>query len=371
MIEIDGSYGEGGGQILRTALSLSCLFQKPFRIFNIRKNRKKPGLMPQHLTCVRAAQLMTGAEVAGDHQNSTELVFSPGIVQAGNFSFDIGTAGSASLVLQTVLPGLIFSGQKTSVTVTGGTHVPFSPSFSYLSEVFQRFLDLTGIRILFSIDSYGFYPKGGGRMKTEIFPAEKVIPLRKTDRGRLLGFKGSSGVGNLPVAIAERQRSSFMKRVSADLKESEGFESIQLKEVTTPGKGTFIDILAVFEHSVAGFTALGARGKRAETVGEEAAAEFIRFYFTGAALDSHMADQIVLYLSLCNDESVFTTAAITTHLTTNLWAVSLFNDIHYSLEKKNGTGTLKIRGRSLNRLSGPPDRKGGRDVSRKDFAGKL
>ena len=147
MIEIDGSYGEGGGQIIRTALSLSCLFQKPFRIFNIRKKRRRPGLMPQHLTCVKAAQRITSAEVKGDYQKSEELIFSPGKARAGNFSFDIGTAGSTSLVLQTIIPALVFSGHKTGVTLTGGTHVPLSPSFYYLSEVFVRFLQMAGIRI--------------------------------------------------------------------------------------------------------------------------------------------------------------------------------------------------------------------------------
>jgi RNA 3'-terminal phosphate cyclase (ATP) len=344
MIEIDGSYGEGGGQTVRTALGLSCLFQKPFRIFNIRKSRKRPGLMPQHLTCVKAAQRITGAEVKGDCRESTELFFSPGKVKAGSFFFDIGTAGSTSLVLQTIIPALVFSGEKSTVTLTGGTHVPFSPSFHYLSEVFVRFLQLIGIHIRLSIDSYGFYPRGGGKIHADISPAEKVIPLQIAGRGRLSRFSGYSGVGNLPLAIAERQRNACLNKILSDVKGLKEPE-ISLLEVTTPGKGTFIDIAAVFEHSTSGFTALGAIGKRAEKVGEEAAGEFIKYYKTDAALDSHMADQIVLYLSLCSGESSFTASAITDHLRTNLWAIGMFHDIQYSVEGKTGEkGVIKIKG---------------------------
>lgn len=348
MIEIDGSHGEGGGQIIRTALSLSCLFHKPFRIFNIRKNRRKPGLMPQHLTCVKAAQHITNAEVRGDLQGSAELFFSPGKARAGNFSFDIGTAGSTSLVLQTIIPALVFAGQKATVTLTGGTHVPLSPSYHYLSEVFVRFLQLAGIRIRLSIDSYGFYPRGGGKIHADIFPAEKVIPLQLTVRGRLLGFAGHSGVGNLPVDIAKRQRNSFINKVQTEVRESAGLQDIDLLEVSTPGKGTFIDVAARFEHSIAGFSALGAIGKKAETVGEEAAADFIKYYKTGAALDRHMADQIVLYLSLCSQESSFTASAISSHLATNLWAIGLFHDISYTLEGKTGEkGMIKLTGKDI------------------------
>lgn len=348
MIEIDGSYGEGGGQIVRTALSLSCLFQKPFRIFNIRKNRKKPGLRPQHLTCVKAAQRITDAEVKGVCQESTELFFSPGRVQAGSFSFDIGTAGSTSLVLQTLIPALVFSGQKTTVTLTGGTHVPFSPSFHYLSAVFVSFLEQIGIRIQLSIDSYGFYPMGGGRIQADIFPAEKVTPLQITGRGHLLGFSGYSGVGNLPLNIAVRQRNAFLNKALSGVKELKKSPDIDLLEVTTPGKGTFIDIVASFEHSIAGFTGLGEINKKAEVVGEEAAGEFIKYYRTGAALDSHMADQIVLYLSLCNGESAFSVSAITNHLITNLWAIGLFHDIHYALEGETGEkGMVRLKGMDL------------------------
>ncbi|MCX5718395.1 MAG: RNA 3'-phosphate cyclase, partial [Nitrospirae bacterium] len=136
MIEIDGNYGEGGGQILRTALSLSCLYKKPFRIVNIRKGRKRPGLMPQHLIAVRAGQLLSAAEVKGDYPGSTELIFSPHSIKGGDFFFDIGTAGSTSLVLQTLIPALVFSEVKNTVVLKGGTHVPYSPSFHYLEKVF-------------------------------------------------------------------------------------------------------------------------------------------------------------------------------------------------------------------------------------------
>jgi RNA 3'-terminal phosphate cyclase (ATP) len=373
MIEIDGSYGEGGGQIVRTALALSCLFQKPFRIFNIRKNRRKPGLMPQHLTCVKAAQCVTAAEVKGNYPGSAEFFFSPGKVQAGSFSFDIGTAGSTSLVLQTLIPALAFSGNKTRVSLTGGTHVPFSPSFYFLSEVFLRFLEQIGIRIHLSISSYGFYPRGGGRIQADIFPAEKITPLLKNGRGNVLGLTGHSGVGNLPFAIAERQRTALLKRLSREVGELKTAPEIELMEVPTPGKGTFIDFAASCEHSIAGFTGLGEIGKKAETVGEEAASEFIRYYRTGAALDSHMADQIVLYLSLCSEESSFSASVISSHLITNLWAIGLFHDIRYSLEGKTGEkGRIKLKGRDLQTiLKSSILQRGERNERRKDIAGKL
>jgi len=343
MIEIDGSFGEGGGQILRTALSLSALFMKPFRIFNIRKGRKKPGLMPQHLTCVRAMQLLSRAEVTGGEMGSTELVFRPNNVTGGEFFFDIGTAGSTSLVLQTIIPSLIFLKEKTSLILKGGTHVPFSPSFDYVSNVFAVILERIGIKIDLKIESCGFYPKGGGKIRADIFPAADIKPLRVVERGEALGIRGYSGVGNLPLSIAERQKNSAVNKIRYELSDLKCPVEIEPVSVAAQGQGTFMYIHLESENFFAGFSALGERKKRAEAVGEKAAEDLIKYYSTNAALDQHLPDQIVLYLSMSKEESVFTTSCITQHLLTNLWTISLFHEFHYSVDGTIGKpGIVKI-----------------------------
>ncbi|GAB4413955.1 MAG: RNA 3'-terminal phosphate cyclase [Thermodesulfovibrionales bacterium] len=336
MIEIDGSYGEGGGQILRTALSLSCLFNKPFRIFDIRKGRKKPGLMPQHLTCARAAQLLTDADIKGDYHGSTDLTFSPKGAKGGEFFFDIGTAGSTSLLLQTIIPSLIFSRQKTTVTLKGGTHVPYSPSFHYIREVFAPIIERLGIRMRLTIESYGFYPKGGGKIKVEIFPSKVIKPLKVIQRGRIVRLRGYSGVGNLPLTIAERQRKAVLEKIRSLIADLRCPVDIELLEAPTPGQGTFLFLCVESENSIAGFTSLGERGKKAEVVGEDAAAEFFQYCSTDAAFDTHLPDQIVLYLAMCRGESVFTTSCITQHLMTNLWVIGLFHEFNYFIEGEIG-----------------------------------
>ena len=348
MIEIDGSYGEGGGQILRTALSLSCLLGKPFRIYDVRKGRARPGLAPQHLVAVRAAQRLTRAEVSGDAKGSTELTFSPRGVSGGEFAFDIGTAGSTSLVLQTMIPALLFSGGKSRVTLSGGTHVPFSPSFHYLVEVFAPFLRRLGVEIRLEIESFGFYPRGGGRIRAEIRPAREVVPLRVRARGEVVRLDGISAVGNLPLSIAERQKGALLETLLPKLRQLESPVRIELKSVPTPGQGTFVFLRGEFAGSVAGFTSLGARGKRAEAVGEEAAREFLAYHETEGALDPHLADQIVLYLSLGAGESVFTTTSVTRHLLTNLWVIGQFHDFRYRIDGElGGPGAVIIHGPAM------------------------
>lgn len=346
MIRIDGSYGEGGGQILRTALGLSCLFGKTFRIENIRRGRKQPGLMPQHLAAVRAAQLLSGASVSGDNPGSLDLTFSPGPVKGGEIRIDIGTAGSTLLVLQTLLPALAFSGQRASVILTGGTHVPFSPSYHYVAGVLLPVLKGLGIDVNLSIDTYGFYPKGGGKIRAEVAPLKTVRALQSVERGRMRRLTGLSGTQNLPISIAERQRDALLKKLSCHIPDTTA--SVGVTEAPGRGQGTFVFIMAETEHSFAGFTALGERGKPAEAVGEEAAGELLGYVTSGAALDRHLPDQLVPFLALCSEESVFTTASVIRHLLTNLWAVRLFHPCRYEVTGNIGEpGTVRMRGADL------------------------
>jgi RNA 3'-terminal phosphate cyclase (ATP) len=343
MIEIDGSHGEGGGQILRTALSLSCLYRKPFRIVNIRKGRKRPGLAPQHLVCVRAAQEISGAEVSGDREGSVELIFSPGEVKGGDVSLDVRTAGSTLLVLQSVVPALLFAGGRSTVTVRGGTHVPFSPPFHYAASVFVPALGRLGAKLSLSIGSYGFYPKGGGEIRSEISPSEGIRPLRLTERGRIHAVTGWSAAGNLPLSIARRQRDAAMEALRSRLRDADFPVDIEVLPVQTPGQGTFLFLCVEAESGVAGFSSLGQRGKRAEAVGEEASAALAAYCETGAALDPHLPDQLALYLAMCKEGSVFTTSRVTEHLVTNLWTIGLFREFRFSVEGEVGKpGTVRI-----------------------------
>ena len=316
---------------MRTALALSCLKQVPVRIWNIRKNRGNPGLRPQHLWAVRASAAISKAEVQGDDMGSQELYFSPGPVRPGNYNFDIGTAGSATLLFQTVLPALALVSGTSTVRITGGTHNPLAPSFEYVKEVFLPMLGRLGITARAEIERYGFYPKGGGTVE---FSIEKGR-VKETDireRGRLLSLSGISAVANLPLSIAERQRDA------AALKLKGLSPEIEVREVPSSGTGTFIFLLARYKGALCGFSSLGERGKKAETVGEEAAAAFLEHHYNegavsgGAALDPHMADQMVLYLALMDKgKSSFTTSRITEHLLTNLWVVGRFVDFRYSV----------------------------------------
>lgn len=337
MIEIDGSYGEGGGQILRTALSLSCITGKPFRIVDIRKGRARPGLMPQHLASVRAAQTIAGAEVEGAAPGSTAISFVPRSVSGGEFEFHIGTAGAVTLVLQTIIPPLICADRPSVVTLTGGTHVPFSPSVHYVAEVFAPALRLIGGDVRLTIESYGFYPRGGGRIRAEIRPARQFRALTLHSPGEVRRITGYSGVGNLPADIAARQRSAALAALEQGLGESFRPPGINLVDAPGPGQGTFIFLLAETPPVTAGASSLGSRGKPAETVGSEAAAELCNHLATGAALDPHLADQVVPFLALCREESSFTTSRITRHLLTNLWVSDLFAPIRYQVAGEEGT----------------------------------
>jgi len=339
MLEIDGSFGQAGGQILRTALGLSCLLGKPFRMFHIRKDRRNPGLRPQHLTCVKALAVISNARVKGDSVGSTGLIFEPGETKPGDFFFDIGTAGSTSLLLQAVLPPLVFSRERSRLVLKGGTHVPLSPPFHFISEVFVPMLEMLGIKLHASIESYGFYPKGGGKIRVEILPSSDIKGINISERGEIKKISGMSGVVNLPLSIAERQRDAALESLSAHGLNAE----VSLCKGETFGQGTFAFLKSEAEACPAGFSSLGERGKKAETVGEEAARAFLDYYYAQSCLDHHLADQIVLYLAVAKEGSSFTTSRITNHLLTNLWVIRKFLGVGYHIEGEQGeSGTVVI-----------------------------
>jgi RNA 3'-terminal phosphate cyclase (ATP) len=349
-LTIDGSFGEGGGQILRTALALAAILQRPIEIRHIRGGRKKPGLRPQHLAAVKALATVTSAQVRGAEVGSTHLYFEPRQLEGGAYTLDIGTAGSTGLVLQAIMPGLLFAKDPSQVTITGGTHVPWSPCFHYLKEVFVPALLEMGCTVSLEIGSWGWYPKGGGRVVTSISPVGGLSALERTARRRLTGIHVLSGVSNLPASIGERQRDQVLKCLRA-----QGYAPtrIELLKGPSPGPGTVVFVKAEFEKGAAGFTSLGQRGKPAETVADEASSAFLEFMASGAAVDSHLADQLLLSMALAQGRSCFVAEAITEHLRTNIWVIEQFLSVAFEVDEPSGTVSVEGVGFSSNCLSPP------------------
>ena len=335
-MQMDGNYGEGGGQILRTTLSLSCILKRPVEIINIRKGRKIPGLQPQHLTSVNACKKISKAEVWGDSLQSLILRFSPQQTEGGDYSLDVAekkrSAGSTSLVLQTLFLPLSRCQHSSNIKILGGTHVPWSPPFDYLKEIFVPMVEKIGCEIKLEIKKWGWYPKGGGEVLCTIQPTSEFSPLNLTERGKLLRLSGISVVSNLPHSIAERQKNQTIKVLK-----DKGFSpEIKVSQAPSIGQGTSFFLKAEFENSVAGFGALGERGKRAEKVAEEACLEFWQFMQSAGAVDPHLADQLIPYLALAHGRSTLTVSKISKHLLTNIWVVKQFLQTEILVEGEEG-----------------------------------
>jgi RNA 3'-terminal phosphate cyclase (ATP) len=346
MVRIDGSYGEGGGQVLRTSLALSCVLGKPFTITKIRAARKRPGLQPQHLAAVRAAAAVGRAVVQGAELSSQTVAFRPTGTRDGAFLADVaektGSAGSVTLVLQTVLLPLSFRDHASTITVTGGTHVPWSPPFHYLRDIVAPVLGRLGVRTGFTISSWGWYPQGEGMVTAQVMPGCERPPLTLVDRGALLGVSGISAVSNLPDHISRRQRD----RACAVLGRSGIDAQIDLLAAPSAGKGSFLFLRAEFAHLSAGFSSLGAIGKRAEEVADEACTGLLSHLRAHGALDPHLADQMVPWLAFCRGTSEMTTSRVTRHLLTNLWVLQQFMDIVVEVDGREGAeGRITIRPR--------------------------
>lgn len=341
-LRVDGSFGEGGGQILRTSLSLSTLLGKPVEVINIRKNRKFPGLMPQHLTAVKACQSICDAKIDGAVINSEKLWFTPGKIRHGQYSFDVAeskkSAGAATLVLQTILLPLLFAKGESNLIVKGGTHVPWSPPASYLKQVFLPVLGLMGCQTFIKINRWGWYPEGGGEIACRIRPVDKLVPRQFAKRGQLLKIYGISAISNIG-GVGDRQMKASQKFLKAANLDAE----MRVKEVPASGKGSIVFLTAEFENVRAGFSTLGEKGLPAEKVAESAVNELKSFLGKTVCLDHYLADQLIPYVALCGARVEMNVSRITNHLLTNLWVVKKFLPIRYELKGPlNYPGTLII-----------------------------
>lgn len=318
MIVIDGSRGEGGGQVLRTSLALSLITGQPFRIENIRAKRATPGLLRQHLTAVHAATQVGGANVEGASINSTSLTFIPGKVRSGDYSFAIGTAGSTMLVLQTILLPLSLADSTSTIELEGGTHNPSSPPFDFMQHAFLPLLARMGAEVELELIRPGFYPAGGGKIRALIAPAKKLARLDLESRGELTTRCARAVVANLAYTIAEREVQTALEELEwpADCAQAHTLSG-------SAGPGNAVSIIVGHEQVTDVFTSFGERGKRAEAVAHEAAKQAKRYLNSGAAIGEHLADQLLLPLAV-GEGGAFTTTPLSGHSTTNVETIQMF-----------------------------------------------
>jgi RNA 3'-phosphate cyclase len=322
MLEIDGSFGEGGGQILRTALALAAVTKTPCRVFNIRKSRPKPGLANQHLLAIQAIAQLCSGELEGDFLGSEEIKFFPGRIQAKDIKVKIETAGSITLVLQSLILPSLFASEPIKIYFEGGaTDTFFSPTADYFRYCFLKILEKIGAKIEVTITKRGYYPEGGAEVKVEIFPS-RIKNLNLTERGNLIKILAISGASYSlkEKKVAERQLAG-VREVLGKLKLPME-EKIEYAKSQSPG--SHILLAAECKNTILGVDNLGKLGKRAEDVGKEAALELLREQKSSACFDKHLADQILPYLALAKNKSEVSVSEITEHCQTNIWVIEQF-----------------------------------------------
>jgi RNA 3'-terminal phosphate cyclase (ATP) len=324
MIRIDGSKGEGGGQILRSALALSMVTGRPFQIEKIRAGRAKPGLMRQHLTAVLAAQKICEAEVGGAEIGSAALTFTPRAVRGGAYAFAVGTAGSCTLVLQTVLPALLQADAPSVVTLEGGTHNPYAPPFDFLAQSFLPLLGRMGATVTARLERAGFYPAGGGRMVVEIAPAPRLQPLELRVRGPILRQRARALVARLPAVIGERELKTLRELITlpeADcvvesVPDSLGPGNVLLLELASDGVTEVI-------------TGFGERDVPAEKVARNVAEEARAYLASDVPVGKRLADQLLIPLALAGGGG-FRTLPLSRHTQTNMEIISRFLPVTFA-----------------------------------------
>ena len=347
-LTIDGSQGEGGGQVLRTTLALSMLTGQPVHITNVRARRPTPGLRPQHLTGVMACARVCGAEVEGVAVGSTNVHFTPGgPAQPGDYTFDVGemagqrSAGAVTMLLQSLLLQLALADGPSRLTLRGGTHVAWSPPAHYMMDVLLPTLARIGVRARMTLVEWGWYPVGGGEVQVEIEGRARLTGIDLTTRGDFERLSGVAAVSNLPSHIPQR----ITNRTNS-LLTGAGFPAgIQPLRTGGPSTGAGLFIAATYGNAIAGFSALGAPGKPSEQVAEEAVADVLDYVRSGQALDARLPDQILPALALAEGPSAMTTVRITRHVLTNAAIIRAFLHREIVIEGAEGApGTILVKG---------------------------
>jgi len=328
-VEIDGSIGEGGGQILRSALALSLVTGRPFSLRNIRAGRKKPGLLRQHLTAVTAAAEVGSATVEGAALGSRTLFFHPRGVRAGTYRFAVGTAGSTTLVLQAVLPALLIASDASEIVLEGGTHNPFAPPFDFLDRVLLPVLGRMGPRIRVELERPGFYPAGGGSFRVTVEPTSRLSRIHLLERGAITARNALARVSNLPSHIAERELATVSKLLSWP---PECLQSERIRDAIGPGNVLTLEIES--ENVTELFTGVGRRGVPAEQVAEGAVKAVREYLASDAPVGPYLADQLLVPLAIAGGGS-YRTVRPTQHTLTNIQIVQLFLTVRIAVEKED------------------------------------
>ncbi|MEM4400644.1 MAG: RNA 3'-terminal phosphate cyclase, partial [Candidatus Nitrosocaldus sp.] len=334
-IRIDGSYGEGGGQILRTAIALSVITKRPIEVFNIRAKRPNPGLRPQHAAAVKILAEVFNARVENVEVGSSMIRFFPGEMESNDTSrkkrIDIGTAGSITLVLQALIPAVSISGKRLEMEIVGGTDVKWSPTLDYMRYVVKPAFKALGIEFNLSVEKRGYYPVGGGVVHVLIEPCDRVKAIDLLNAPRL-DARIVSVCSNLPRHVAERQVAGALARL-----EREGVRCAQtsasLEPAASPGSSLLVYCSSDYGPFIGG-DAIGEKGKRAEEVGSYAASRFLEPYMSGATVDPNLADMLVLPLSIADGRSGYTVSSVSMHLDTNLYIASRMTSSKYNIEKR-------------------------------------
>ncbi|MBL8971832.1 MAG: RNA 3'-terminal phosphate cyclase [Myxococcales bacterium] len=333
-IEIDGSEGEGGGQILRSALTLSLVTGRPFRLHRIRARRVKPGLLRQHLTAVRAATTVGAAQVSGDELGSTELVFTPGPVSHGDYTFAVGSAGSVTLVLQTVLWPLLLAPGRSRLTFEGGTHNPMAPPFEFSAEGFLPLLRRMGAHVEARLVRHGFYPAGGGSFVVDVEGGHPLAPLELYSRGAVLRRRARALLAHLPKSIGDRELRVVRTELGLER------EEVRVVDVDSAGPGNALMVWIEAEHGTELFCAFGERRVSAEQVAARVVAEVRAHVEADAPVGPHLADQLLIPLALVG-RGGYQSYALTQHTLTNMEILGRFLPVRFVVTDE-GKGRSRV-----------------------------